>query len=49
MYELKYVWRHSTLMIMSEDSEFCKIEAHEFITFHCALWSNGKPIQDSVT
>ena len=34
---------------MSEDNEFHKMEAHEFMTFHCTLWRNGKPIQDSVT
>ena len=34
---------------MSEDNEFHKIKDHEFMTFHCALWRNGKPIQDSVT
>lgn len=34
---------------MSENSEFYQIESHEFITFHCALWRNGKPVQDSVT
>jgi hypothetical protein len=42
------MWQHSTLIIMSEDNEFHKIEAHEFMNFHCTLWRNGKPIQDSV-
>jgi hypothetical protein len=34
---------------MSEDNEFHKMKAHKSMTFHCALWRNGKPIQDSVT
>lgn len=32
---------------MSEDNEFHKMKVHKFMTFHCTLWRNGKPIQDS--